>query len=609
MSRVDNIALANKKNYVDKTRLLTEIHRIDREKCTVMRQLNNEKQRFKSKYSKFDAFSEHRGTEPSDVVMYTTHNPGFCYRRNGECRMPPSPIKNTPLGFEDIHALIFTDGEVDVDKVLCLHLLSTHRTETLTPPPREQRAFMFLAKQQAPLERLIERSKRRWPEDRLTRLLPIYVLDYCRNNPHSKKDHFLRDGRLAARLIVNEKVNVLIRSIMTALEKTNKSMLSELIDKARNTEYLKSMLNKPKVQDFVKNLKGLNVISCCESFCLTLPFRLIPLILDVKTSSGQLETLLKQIRNNIFKLPINCCWEDDYINYSVLSDMDTTSSICLEPHIHGEREISSQNLDVFDSRFKSKINSTKQSQSSSLPASAEEKPQTPTDELLDITNTANASTHNAAGGNTILTRKRSILIARKLQTDTKVPQHILTHLNPRQMKDVDFEKVANLLYRKANIAIKRDLESLEKKKGTGSKTRFQKLSHDPGNQKGESQRQGAGNVYKNKRLLRQVKCTACCEKWREPLPTPKTSHLNKNVVHALDYDTMQDQEMKFWKDYKVLKNDSCPGSPYFKLSARNSFDKNNIIEVIDVSELDLAKVRQEIREHETKKKLDRFLSS
>ncbi|KAI4456578.1 hypothetical protein MML48_8g00011874 [Holotrichia oblita] len=549
MSRVDNIALANKKNYVDKTRLLTEIHRIDREKCTVMRQLNNEKQRFKSKYSKFDAFSEHRGTEPSDVVMYTTHNPGFCYRRNGECRMPPSPIKNTPLGFEDIHALIFTDGEVDVDKVLCLHLLSTHRTETLTPPPREQRAFMFLAKQQAPLERLIERSKRRWPEDRLTRLLPIYVLDYCRNNPHSKKDHFLRDGRLAARLIVNEKVNVLIRSIMTALEKTNKSMLSELIDKARNTEYLKSMLNKPKVQDFVKNLKGLNVISCCESFCLTLPFRLIPLILDVKTSSGQLETLLKQIRNNIFKLPINCCWEDDYINYSVLSDMDTTSSICLEPHIHGEREISSQNLDI--SLICRKM----------------------------------FRYVNASYSSTVEYRESS----KKYSIST----------------NVTFIKNT----RKANIAIKRDLESLEKKKGTGSKTRFQKLSHDPGNQKGESQRQGAGNVYKNKRLLRQVKCTACCEKWREPLPTPKTSHLNKNVVHALDDDTMQDQEMKFWKDYKVLKNDSCPGSPYFKLSARNSFDKNNIIEVIDVSELDLAKVRQEIREHETKKKLDRFLSS
>lgn len=80
------------------------------------------------------------------------------------------------LFFQDIHVLIFTDGELDIDKVLCLHLLSAHRTDTLTPPPREQRAMMFLAKQQAPLERLIERTKRRWPEHKLTRFLPIYVI-------------------------------------------------------------------------------------------------------------------------------------------------------------------------------------------------------------------------------------------------------------------------------------------------------------------------------------------------------------------------------------------------------------------------------------------------
>lgn len=164
---------------------------------------------------------------------------------------------------------------------------------------------------------------------------------------------------------------------------------------------------------------------------------------------------------------------------------------------------------------------------------------------------------------------------------------------------------------------------MEKKKSAGSKTRFQKLSQDAENENDESPSQDTGNPYNNKRLLRQVKCAACCQKWREPLPTPKTSHLNKNAAPVLDDDTMQDimtnsshllsslidQEMKFWKEYKVVKNDSCPGSPYFKLSAMNTFDKNNIIEVIDLSELDLAKVRQEIREHETKKKLDQFLSS
>lgn len=88
-----------------------------------------------------------------------------------------------------------------------------------------------------------------------------FITEYNRHNPQNKGDNLIRDGRLAARLIVNEKVNILIGSVMTALEKTNKSMLNDLIEKSRSKEYLKLMVNKPKIQDFVKNLNGLNVIS------------------------------------------------------------------------------------------------------------------------------------------------------------------------------------------------------------------------------------------------------------------------------------------------------------------------------------------------------------
>lgn len=80
-----------------------------------------------------------------------------------------------------------------------------------------------------------------------------------------------------------------------------------------------------------------------------------------------------------------------------------------------------------------------------------------------------------------------------------------------------------------------------------------------------------------------------------------------NSSHLLS--SLIDQEMKFWKEYKALKKETRPGTPGYKFSATNSFDKNSIIEIIDMNELDLAKVRQEIREHETKKKLEQFLNS
>ncbi|GJQ72389.1 hypothetical protein Trydic_g3471 [Trypoxylus dichotomus] len=634
MSRVDNIALANKKNSVNKTRLVAEINRIDREKSIIIRQMNNEKQRFKSKYSKFDVLSEHRGTEPSDVVMYTTHNPGFCYRRNGECRMPPSLIKSTTLGFEDIHVLIFTDGELDVDKVLCLHLLSVHRTETLTPPPREQRTLMYLAKKQAPLERLIERTKKRWPEDRLTRLLPIYVIDSGRNTLHSKSDNLIRDGRLAARLIVNEKINELIRSVMIALEKTNKDMILDFINKARDEEYLKVMVNQPKIQDFFKNLNGLNVISCCESFSLTLPFRIVPITLDVGTSSGQLENLVKQIRKNIFKLPINCCWDDECTTVNLYSDV-AKDGVAFVDSPFSEREIFSQNLDVFETRTRSK-NSPIKHKTSSIDGSILETVVTPrSSQISNIINITNSPSHTQGQSNENPTLNRQKLALTTKKTRREKMQRSSKFLNPQQMRDVDFEKVANLLYKKVNNAIQRDLDNLQKTKGTTSNTNSyankgsneEPLLSQIGSIDGGIDETIENNTKINERetriLLKQTKCAACREKWRRPLPVPKTSYISKKVVQQLDDSSLRDvmtnsshllsslidQEMKFWKEYKVLKNESCLGGSQLRFSQTHSFDRNNIIEIIDLKALDLAKVRQEIREHETKKKLEEFLKS
>lgn len=75
---------------------------------------------------------------------------------------------------KDIHPLLFTSGQVDIEKVLCLHLLAAHKTETLKTPPRID-VTTTTAKEQSPVERLIERSKRKHAET-MTKLLPTYVL-------------------------------------------------------------------------------------------------------------------------------------------------------------------------------------------------------------------------------------------------------------------------------------------------------------------------------------------------------------------------------------------------------------------------------------------------
>lgn len=82
-----------------------------------------------------------------------------------------SDLKDDKL--QDLHKLLFTDGEVDVEKILCLHLLAVHKSESVLSPPREN---ISKYRDNSPVERLIERSKKKKTEDSITKLLPTYVL-------------------------------------------------------------------------------------------------------------------------------------------------------------------------------------------------------------------------------------------------------------------------------------------------------------------------------------------------------------------------------------------------------------------------------------------------
>lgn len=76
---------------------------------------------------------------------------------------------------QEIHNMLFTNDEIDKEKVLCLHLVSAHRTECLTPPKKK---LAYACKIHSPLERLLERSKRKniHLEQKMTNMLPIYTI-------------------------------------------------------------------------------------------------------------------------------------------------------------------------------------------------------------------------------------------------------------------------------------------------------------------------------------------------------------------------------------------------------------------------------------------------
>ena len=68
--------------------------------------------------------------------MYETHHPGFCYHSTGAIKESGTgsltqTLEDSDDSYEVVRDMLFTNGEVDVEKVLCLHLLAAHTHSNL----------------------------------------------------------------------------------------------------------------------------------------------------------------------------------------------------------------------------------------------------------------------------------------------------------------------------------------------------------------------------------------------------------------------------------------------------------------------------------------------
>ena len=66
----DRMSLAAKKNQANKSQLKNELSRIEKEKENEIRMHNNEKQRFKTKYSKLDVYQNGSNESSSNVSIF-----------------------------------------------------------------------------------------------------------------------------------------------------------------------------------------------------------------------------------------------------------------------------------------------------------------------------------------------------------------------------------------------------------------------------------------------------------------------------------------------------------------------------------------------------------
>lgn len=155
----------------------------------------------------------------------------------------------------------------------------------------------------------------------------------------------IRDGRLAERILINDKIIQLVHTVIDALEESNPESMNKLLNLANDQERLKEIVQKPHIQNFLSSLNHQNLVSrfghlhlnislkrcpcftsSCEAFHLTKPFKTSTIPLLVQTSSNSLENLVKQIRKNILQMPSHGTFNTIYQNDKRLSQTTSEST-------------------------------------------------------------------------------------------------------------------------------------------------------------------------------------------------------------------------------------------------------------------------------------------
>ncbi|XP_030764475.1 uncharacterized protein LOC115888774 isoform X2 [Sitophilus oryzae] len=252
LERNSRLTLAIAKNRAEENQLKVELGYLDNEKKTALRILQNDRISFKTKYSKSTMLNDSSNSLNDTLNKY--YVPAD-FGKNEEImgfNIPKS--KHSFIAFEQIHNMLFTNEEVDVDKILCLHLISAHRTESLQPPKRPS---AVMCKIHSPLERLLDRSKRKHIhlEQKMTSILPIYTLE-------TEAERFntpINDGRLATRLLLNEKIRELINTVLNALRQSNPEKNYEIFEMANDISVLKKTLYQKAYFRFLGRSHGIAV--------------------------------------------------------------------------------------------------------------------------------------------------------------------------------------------------------------------------------------------------------------------------------------------------------------------------------------------------------------
>ncbi|KAF7286495.1 hypothetical protein GWI33_005132 [Rhynchophorus ferrugineus] len=608
LDRNSRLSLANVRNRAEQNQLKTELDHLDNEKKTMLRMLRNDKLSFKSKYGKNDVLRNQSNIFDQGLSKY--YIPSEVEKQDGVVELEVS--KKSGIDFEQLHHMLFTHDEIDKDKIMCLHLISAHRTESLMPPKKKA---AILCKIHCPLERLLERSKRKHIhlEQKMTSMLPIYTIEI----ESGRMNDPINDGRLANRLLLNERIREIINTVLSALHKSNPEKNREIFEMANDVAELKKLFTKKSILTFLDELSSSPIIYSCSSFILTAPFRVRSVQLELRTITGSVEHLVRRIRHDVLQLPPRPKLLDLEAE-TVGADGDDSNT----RKVRHRKSFKMQNTTDQDTLKKvGLLYGDKLKLSAKIPEQ-ERKLGRHTDvnfiqkNITDVANVKKIEYDIVDEEEEIPKPKKFTKVASRYQRGRNSASSSLTGnvLDRPYIQPVKFNERVTAI-----------IEDIEKRQETAADNQNEEDTdlnkHDESNAHDDAHcRLRPERKLEDLRIhLKQTTCPACMEKYKIPLPTPKTPRVKPSSVlpgkpgenpylktnSRIRLSMLIDQEMFKMQSYE--KRFSSEVTPR-KYSLRKREMESCSSEQLNLSPLELAKIEQEIREKEIQKKLEKFLS-
>ncbi|KAL0275313.1 UNVERIFIED_CONTAM: hypothetical protein PYX00_003201 [Menopon gallinae] len=313
----------------------TELEKLEKTHKSELRMMLTAASKFRSKFFRVEDPKRWQAeTEACNVRMYETHFPGFCYEKDGKYKKRfvnvLQPKTTDPAESSDkVKALLFTDDELDIRKVICLHLLETHIQSRRHISRRDGKPVYFVKSSTHRNKHAIQLSQQAITQKGnaneksvpsiYDKLLPRYVLDVQVTNHmvsalslnSSDNDTSSEDGSLRRRhqipLYSNTDIRTITSSVLEALEAVNSPKLKEIISICRNPEQIKSLLAQEEVLEFLIELIGNQLIGRPIAYEYTMAHALFEKDAETETLAQVLEfptdphvrNMLNQIRKNL----------------------------------------------------------------------------------------------------------------------------------------------------------------------------------------------------------------------------------------------------------------------------------------------------------------------